>query len=116
MSQLQKYAWYNLTVFALMVVVYVLIVVVHNIGTGRLQLGATGILPAMGVSALWAVGIHIIWWSNRGKVARDEREVFIWQRATRIAYGIFWSLFVIACLALWTVGGSGKLVPATAFL
>jgi uncharacterized membrane protein len=116
MSQLQKYAWFNLVAFALMVVVYVLIVLAHRDVAGRLQLWTSGVLGAMGFSALWALSISMIWRSRRGRVVRDEREVLIWQRATRIAYGIFWSLFVIACLALWGVGGSDKLIPASTFL
>jgi hypothetical protein len=116
MSRLQKYAWFNLVAFALMAVVYVLVVAAHRGGACGLQLWTTGILPAMGFSALWAVGIHIIRRGPRGKLASDEREVLIWRRATRIAGGIFWSLFVIACLALWKIGGSDKLIPASAFL
>ena len=116
MSQLQKYAWFNLAAFALMVVLYVLIVVAHSVASGRLQMVAPGVSGAMGFSALWALSISIIWRTRRGKVVRDEREVLICQRATRIAYGIFWSLFAIACLALWGGGGSDKLVPASIFL
>jgi hypothetical protein len=116
MSQLQKYAWFNLAAFALMVVVYVLIVVAHRTVTGRLQLVTPALLGAMGFSVFWKLGISLLRRSGRGKVVWDEREVLIWQRTTRIAYGIFWSLFVIVCLALWTVGGSDKLVPASTFL
>jgi hypothetical protein len=96
MSQLQKYAWFNLVVFTVTTVVYLALVPVMGWGTATAAFGLCGFM---------GFGAFILRKNRPGKVVWDERENLIWKRSGRIAFGAFWGLFVLACMVPWFILG-----------
>ncbi len=97
MSQLQKYAWFNLGVFGLAVVVYLALLPLA---------GPIGAFGAFGVCGLWGFGALILKKNRPGKIVWDERENSIWLKSGQIGFGLFWAVFVAACMIPWFVLGS----------
>jgi hypothetical protein len=96
MSQLQKYAWFNLAVFGLAVVVYLSLVPI---------MGPIPAFCAFGVCGLWGFGPAIVRRNRPGKIVWDERENAIWLKSGRIAFATFWVVFVIAAMIPWFILG-----------
>jgi hypothetical protein len=84
MSALQKYAWFNLAVIALTIVV--ILALVPFMGTKAL--GGFGFLGLLGFGYFFIR-------PRPGKVLIDERDNLIWRRSITLAYKIFWLLFVL---------------------
>lgn len=110
MSALQKYAWFNLAVIALTVVV--ILALLPYMGTKAA--GGFGFLGLLGFG-------YFILRPKPGKVLIDERDDLIRRRATTLAYRVFWSLFVIVAgiLSSRLYGQNGavpvKVVQASVF-
>ncbi len=107
MSQLQKYAWFNLAVAGVAVVVYLVLVPI---------IGPEAALGAFGVCGLWGFGGAFLREKSPAKVVWDERERMIWARSTRAGFAAFWGVFVIAAMAPFFVLGpegsiSVKILP-----
>ncbi len=96
MSQLQKYAWFNLAVITLTTAVYLALVPV---------VGWLLAMPAFGLYGFLGFGAFILRKNRPGKVVLDERENLIWKRSGRIAFGTFWCLFVLACMVPMAILG-----------
>jgi hypothetical protein len=102
MSQLQKYAWFNLAVFGLAVVVYLIFVPI---------MGSLAAFCAFGTCGLWGLGPSIVRKNRPGKIVWDERENAIWLKSTRIAFATFWGVFVIACMVPFMILGPHASIP-----
>ena len=97
LAPLQKFAWFDLIVFAVTVVLY--LVAVPLLAWHRhLTFGAAS-LPALGMfglCGLWGFGPLIC---DRRKL--DERELLINQRAMILGMTLFWEVFVLSCMGFW---------------
>jgi hypothetical protein len=92
MSALQKFAWFNLAVIALVLVT--VLSLLPFLGKGALGgLGFTGLM-----------GLGPLFFRRRpGKVLLDERDVLIGRRSWIAAYSLFWVVFVLAAVVLSAV-------------
>jgi hypothetical protein len=90
MSALQKYAWFNLAVIALTLVI--VLALVPFLGKGAL--GGFGFLGFMGF------GVIFFFRRKPGQVLMDERDMLIQRRSWILAYAIFWVIFVLAAVFL----------------
>src|SRR5262245_4404170 len=89
MSALQKFAWFNLSVIALALVV--VIALLPFLGKGAL--GGFGFLGLIGFGPLF-------FRRRPGRVLIDERDTLIQQRSWILAYALFWVVFVVAAVLL----------------
>jgi hypothetical protein len=90
MSPMQKFAWFNLAVIALtLVVVFALLPFLgYKAAMGGLGcLGLTGFGP-------------FFFRKRRGQVLMDERDLLIQRRSWILAYALFWVIFVLAAVLL----------------
>ncbi len=100
MSRQEKHAWFNLAVFGLALIVFAVFIPI---------LGLRGAVGAMGICGVWGLGVFIFY--PRGKLTDilDERDLSIQRRATRIAHGTFWLLFVGTCMLTWKLRRGGTI-------
>jgi hypothetical protein len=106
MSQMQKYAWFNLAVFAIAIIVYLILVPI---------MGPLTALSSFGVCGLWGFGGSLLKKKQRdGKIVWDEREDLIWKRSKRIAFSAFWGVFVLGEMIPWMIIGPGGSIPVNA--
>src|SRR6266404_2910925 len=100
MSQMQKFAWYNLAVIALTLV----IVFSFLPFLGYRAMGGLGFLGFIGFGPLFFV-------KKAGQVIIDERDALIQQRSWILAYALFWVFFVLAAvfLSAWYYGWDGAI-------
>jgi hypothetical protein len=99
LAPLQRWAWFNLSVFAFVVILY-LSAVPFFVWYRHMTLAAAA-LPSLGMfgfSGLWGIGD---WLYRRKKM--DEREELIYQRATSLGMAIFWQVFVFSCMGVWAI-------------
>ena len=92
MSALQKFAWFNLAVIALTLVA--ILSLLPFLAKGAL--GGFGFLGLMGFGPLF-------FRRKPGQVLTDERDHLIQRRATVLAYGLFWVVFVLVAVVLSAV-------------
>jgi hypothetical protein len=85
MSAMQKFAWFNLAVITLTIVV--ILALLPFLGKGAL--GGFGFLGFLGFGVLF-------FRKKQGKILADERDQLINLRSMILAYAIFW---VVYCLA-----------------
>lgn len=102
MSPLQKFAWWNLGVFGLAVILFLV-----TLGF----VGPQGATASFSVCALWAFGAYILRSRRDGKVAMDERDRQIWGFSLLAGYSIFWVAFVAACLLPRHIYGPNGSMP-----
>jgi hypothetical protein len=102
MSQLQKYARFNLAVFGLAVAVYLV---------AMPFIGPKAALGAFGLCGLWGLGARYVRRGRDGKPTIDERDQQIWQQSTVAGYSIFWLAFVAACMLPWFIAGPNGSIP-----
>ncbi len=102
MSAMQKYAWFNLAVIALTIVVILAL----------LPFMGTKALGGFGFLGLLAFGYFIVR-PKPGKVLVDERDELIRRRATTLAYRVFWSLFVVVAGLSARFYGKNGAVPVS---
>ena len=116
LAPLERWAWFNLIVFAIAMVLYLMAVPFFE---WRLHLNlATSLQRAsgsFGVLGLWGVGqmgFGSLWGYNsystyfrdhrrRTKVKLDELEIYISQRAAMIGIVLFWQVFVFLSMGVW---------------
>lgn len=102
MSAQQKYALFNLVVALAAIVSYFVLLPILG------PLRASGAFGLLGLCGLGAFSIHQK--RRHGRVATDEREQLIWQRATLVAKSVIWVGLVVAFLvALRTFGDDGEI-------
>ena len=89
MSAMQKYAWFNLAIIALTLVI--VLALIPFLGKGAL--GGFGFLGFMGFGVLF-------FRKKPGQVLMDERDVLIQRRSWVLAYAVFWVVFVLAAVFL----------------
>ncbi len=102
MSRQEKHAWFNLAVLGLALIAYAVLVPV---------LGPRPAIAGMGLCGLWGLGGFLFYPRGRIVDILDERDLSIQRRATRIAHGTFWMLFVATCMLTWHFKRGGT-VPA----
>jgi hypothetical protein len=105
LAPLQRLAWFNVIVFAAVVVLYV--IAVPSLALYFHKSLAQAALPALGLFGLcgiWGFGSHILY-DRRGrvKVKLDEREELINLRATTTGFAGAWLVFVALCMGVWAV-------------
>ena len=89
MSPLQKFAWFNLTVIVVsLVVVFSLMPFL-----GRAAYGGLGCLGALGFGP-------VFFRKKQGRVLIDERDNLIQGRSLILSYTLFWVVFVLAAVML----------------
>lgn len=103
MSALQKFAWFNLAVIALtLLVVFSLLPFL-----GHRAMGGLGCLGLMGF-------VPLVLRKRPGRVVADERDLQIQWRSWIVAYALFWVVFVvIAVFASAAVYGEDGAVPVS---
>jgi len=89
MSAMQKFAWFNLVVIALTLVVVLSLLPF----LGKAALGGSGFLGLMGFGPLY-------FRKKPGQVLTDERDTLINLRSWIVAYALFWVVFVLAAALL----------------
>jgi hypothetical protein len=105
LAPLQKLAWFNLAVFAAVVVLYSAAVPLlawyfHK----SLAVAAVPALGLFGICGLWGFGSYFLYDRRcRSRVKLDEREALIQQRAAMIGMALFWEVFVFSCMGVWAV-------------
>jgi hypothetical protein len=92
MSPMQKFAWFNLAVIGLtLLVVFALLPFL-----GRAAMGGLGCLGLMGFGPLF-------FRRKPGQIIADERDVLIQQRSWIVAYSLYWVVFVLTAVVLSAV-------------
>jgi hypothetical protein len=86
---MQKYAWFNLAVIALTIVIVIPLLPI----LGKGALGGSGFLGLLGFGVLF-------FRKKPGKVLTDERDQLINMRSNVLAYAIFWVIYALAAALL----------------
>ena len=89
MSAMQKFAWFNLAVIGLTLVI--VLALVPFLGKGAL--GGLGFLGLMGFGPFF-------FRKKSGQVLVDERDQLIQRRSWIVAYSLYWMIFVFAAVFL----------------
>src|SRR4051794_7130148 len=89
MSRMQKFAWFNLSV----IVVTLLVVFSLMPFLGHRALGGLGFLGFIGFSPLF-------FRKSAGQVVTDERDQQIQWRAWIVAYSLYWVIYVLVAVML----------------
>ena len=100
MSPMQRFAWFNLAVIGLtLLVVFSLLPFM-----GYRAMGGLGCLGLMGFGPFF-------FRKKAGQVVADERDLLIQQRSWVVAYALFWVVFVLAAvfLSAWFYGWDGAI-------
>jgi hypothetical protein len=103
LAPLQRYAWFNLIVFAIAVALYLIAVPFFQ---WRFHMTMTrAALPSLGlfgICGLWGLGNQFLYdRKRRTRVNLDEREALVYQRANTIGMVLFWEVFVALCMGVW---------------
>ena len=103
MSRIQKFAWFNLAVIALTLLVVLSLLPFM----GYRAMGGLGCLGLMGFGPLF-------FRQKPGQVVADERDQLIQGRSWIFAYAMFWVVFVFVAVVLSAVVyGEDGAVPVT---
>jgi hypothetical protein len=102
LAPLQRYARFNLIVFAIAVALYLMAVPLFawyfHKTLADVSLPSLGVF---GVLGLWGFGNYFLYDRQRHARSLDEREALIWQRTGAMGMALFWVLFVFACMGVW---------------
>jgi len=104
MNRAQKIALYNL-----IVIIASLTITGAAIGILAIVYGmpkALGGLGFLGIGALIGLS-RILFRKKRGEISFDERDLLIYNRASLVAYSVFWVLFTAACMIPWWILETG---------
>lgn len=100
MNRIQKIALYNLIVIMASLTITGAVVGILTVAYGMPKaLGGLGFLGIAGFIGL----SPILFRRKRGQLGFDERDLLIYNRASLIAYSIFWVFFTAACMVPWLV-------------
>jgi hypothetical protein len=103
MSRMQSFAWFNLAVIGLTVLVIFSLLPF----LGHRAMGGLGFLGLLGIGPLF-------FRKKPGKVVTDERDLLIQLRAWIFAYALFWMMFVLVVVVLTpVVYGEDGAVPVS---
>jgi hypothetical protein len=107
MNRIQKIAWYQLIVIAVVLTLTGIIVAVltckYGMPKARSGLGLLGLLGLLGFS-------HHLFRKKTDKIDLDERDLLIQRKATVIAYSGFWIVWVFGSMIAWGIIGPGNYV------
>ena len=109
MNRAQKIALYNL-----IVIMASLTITGAAVGILAIVLGmprALGGLGFLGICGLLGMS-PILFRKKRGQLGFDERDLLIYNRASLVAYSVFWVLFTAACMVPWLILDKGSTIPA----
>lgn len=103
MSPLQKFAWFNLAVIAVTLIVVCSLLPL----LGYRAMGGLGCLGLIGFTPYFFL-------NKQGKVLTDERDQLIQWRSWILAYALFWLAFVLVAVVLSVaIYGQEGAVPVT---
>ena len=113
LAPLQRYAWFNLIVFATTVALYV--VAVPALAWYFHRTLAAAALPSLGLFGLcgiWGFGSYFFYDRRRRAIVKlDERENSIYLRAGTIGFALSLQVFVFLCMGVWRFGATGITAP-----
>jgi hypothetical protein len=103
MNKLQKAAWYQLAVIAIVLSTTAAIITILSCKDGKVivQPDNYGVLGCLGFVGL----ANIIFRPKKGKVEFDERDASIQKRALLLAYTTFWTVFIFGSMITWAIIG-----------
>ena len=108
----EKRAWFNVAVFALALIVF--LVVFYFLGFKH-SLGSLGLCGFIGLNPYY---YRVAFLAHRNKkmqsdVIMDERDNLIPQKAHFFAFSSFWAVFVFTAMGLWATYGEQGCIPIT---
>jgi len=108
MNRAQKIALYNL-----IVIMASLTITGAAVGILAIVLGMPKALGGLGfLGILGLIGLSpILFFKKQGQLGFDERDLLIYNRASLVAYSLFWVFFTAACMVPWLVFGRGAKIP-----
>ena len=111
MNRAQKIALYNL-----IVIIASLTTTGAAVGILAIVLGMPAALGGLGfLGILGLIGLSpILFFKKQGQLGFDERDLLIYNRASLVAYSVFWVLFTAACMIPWLILHTGATIPAVA--
>jgi len=108
MNRAQKIAWFNLIVIVASLDIsgtaIGILTIVYGMPKALGGLGFLGILGLIGLSP-------ILFFKKQGQLGFDERDLLIYNRASLVAYSLFWVFFTAACMVPWLVFERGARIP-----
>ncbi len=109
MNRAQKIARFNLIVVLVALVLSATAISVAYFIIGLPMQRALGGLGFLGICGL--IGLSpILFRKKRGEISFDERDLLIYNRASLVAYSVFWLVFTAACMIPWSIiGPSGSI-------
>jgi len=101
--------------FKLIVILTALILSVTAIGLTYFAVGlpiqrALGGFGFIGICGLMGLS-PFLYKKERDKVSFDEHDQLIYNRATIVAYSVFWLVFTAACMIPWWILETGATIP-----
>ncbi len=106
MNRAQKIAWFSLIVISVALILSAAAVGVLYFVVGLAMRRALGGIGFIGICGL--IGLSpLLFKKEPGKVSLDERDLLIYNRASLVAYSVFWLFFTAACMVPWLVLDSG---------
>jgi uncharacterized membrane protein len=95
MTRYEKHAWFNLTVLALSLTAFGVLLPIFGL---RIASGAFGLL------GFWGLGPILFFVKQRtGETLTDERDEAIRKTASQQAFALFWLYFVGSCITIWAL-------------
>ena len=109
MNRAQKIARFNLIVVLVALALSATAISVAYFIIGLPMQRALGGLGFLGICGL--IGLSpILFRKKRGEISFDERDLLIYNRASIVAYSVFWLVFTAACMIPWSIiGPSGSI-------
>ena len=108
MNRARKIALYNL-----IVIMASLTITGAAVGILAIVLGMPKALGGLGfLGILGLIGLPpILFFKKQGQLGFDERDLLIYNRASLVAYSLFWVFFTAACMVPWLVLERGARIP-----
>lgn len=102
MNAAQKFAWANLAIIGVVIILSVMVSALFGSGRG---------VPLIGLLGLLGISSSVFQKKRRkGGVFFDERDQLICQRSLDVAYSVFWPVFAAACMIpFFIIGPSGSI-------
>jgi hypothetical protein len=103
MNKMQKAAWYQLAVIAIVLSTTAAIIAILSYKNGKVivQPDNYGVLGFLGLVGL----ANTIFRPKKGKVEFDERDASIQKRSLLLAYTTFWVVFIFGSMITWAIIG-----------